>query len=174
MHGKTFDYKIPMKTFLRMFLLPNIDQRQVFFVMHLDPPVKQGQTRYPFLICSFDKEEVTTLDVALGEDEILERYGPSSKIKADWIAPTFEIISDLLETLVGRKITQAAFKGRVIAGSSSSGAKKIHAVAMTCSYKVCTFKYTYTKQQQHNCSHRFHNSHVLRFYLPDLLVSSVR
>ncbi|XP_072279286.1 FACT complex subunit SSRP1 [Pyxicephalus adspersus] len=32
LHGKTFDYKIPYTTVLRLFLLPHKDQRQMFFV----------------------------------------------------------------------------------------------------------------------------------------------
>jgi len=31
--GKTFDYKIPYTTVLRLFLLPHKDQRQMFFVV---------------------------------------------------------------------------------------------------------------------------------------------
>lgn len=46
LHGKTFDYKIPMSTVLRLFVLPHRDNRQMFFVISLDPPIKQGQTRY--------------------------------------------------------------------------------------------------------------------------------
>ncbi|CAM9334280.1 unnamed protein product, partial [Lampetra planeri] len=33
LHGKTFDYKIPYTTVLRLFLLPHKDQRQIFFVV---------------------------------------------------------------------------------------------------------------------------------------------
>lgn len=37
LHGKTFDYKIPYTTVLRLFLLPHKDQRQMFFVVSRDP-----------------------------------------------------------------------------------------------------------------------------------------
>ena len=33
LHGKTFDYKIPYTTILRLFLLPHKDGRQMFFVV---------------------------------------------------------------------------------------------------------------------------------------------
>lgn len=33
LHGKTFDYKIPMSTVLRLFLLPHKDNRQMFFIV---------------------------------------------------------------------------------------------------------------------------------------------
>ena len=35
LHGKTFDYKIPYTTVLRLFLLPHKDGRQVFFVVSM-------------------------------------------------------------------------------------------------------------------------------------------
>lgn len=42
LHGKTFDYKIPYTTVLRLFLLPHKDQRQMFFV------VRRGGVVLPF------------------------------------------------------------------------------------------------------------------------------
>lgn len=57
LHGKTFDYKIPMSTILRMFILPHKDGRQTFFVISLDPPIKQGQTRYHYLVFVFSQED---------------------------------------------------------------------------------------------------------------------
>lgn len=41
LHGKTFDYKIPYTTVLRLFLLPHKDQRQMFFV------VRRGRGVFP-------------------------------------------------------------------------------------------------------------------------------
>ena len=35
LHGKTFDYKIPMSTVLRLFSLPHKDSRQHFFVVSI-------------------------------------------------------------------------------------------------------------------------------------------
>ncbi|KAG7230365.1 hypothetical protein INR49_024470 [Caranx melampygus] len=67
LHGKTFDYKIPYTTVLRLFLLPHKDQRQMFFVISLDPPIKQGQTRYHFLILLFSKEEDINLTLNMSD-----------------------------------------------------------------------------------------------------------
>lgn len=114
LHGKTFDYKIPYTTVLRLFLLPHKDQRQMFFVVSrnlgpvtlgparvfgrrvspvsrlarwlvlverwlalnpvalplqisLDPPIKQGQTRYHFLILLFSKDEDISLALNMNE-----------------------------------------------------------------------------------------------------------
>lgn len=67
LHGKTFDYKIPMSTVLRLFLLPHKDTRQMFFVVSLDPPIKQGQTRYHYLVLLFGIEEETSLELPFTE-----------------------------------------------------------------------------------------------------------
>lgn len=67
LHGKTFDYKIPMSTVLRLFLLPHKDMRQMFFVVSLDPPIKQGQTRYHYLVLLFGNEEETSLELPFTE-----------------------------------------------------------------------------------------------------------
>ena len=45
LHGKTFDYKISKSSVQRLFLLPHRDQRQMDFVISVDPAIKQGNTR---------------------------------------------------------------------------------------------------------------------------------
>ena len=35
LHGKTFDFKIPIETVERLFLMPHQDQRQHFFVVSI-------------------------------------------------------------------------------------------------------------------------------------------
>ncbi|XP_033119362.1 FACT complex subunit SSRP1-like isoform X2 [Anneissia japonica] len=121
-HGKTFDYKIPYTTVLRIFLLPHKDQRQVFFVISVDPPIVQGQTRYHFLILSLNKEEDLTLNLNLTEEEMTEKY--DGRLQQEMAGPYHEIVSRLMKALIGTKITvPGSFKG-------PSGSQ-----AITCSYK---------------------------------------
>lgn len=103
LHGKTFDYKIPLTTVLRLFLLPHKDNRQVFFVLSLDPPIKQGQTRYHFLILLFNKEEETSLELSLSEADLREKF--EDKLQKNMSGPTFEVISRVMKAVVQRKIT---------------------------------------------------------------------
>ncbi|XP_041456015.1 FACT complex subunit SSRP1-like isoform X1 [Lytechinus variegatus] len=122
LHGKTFDYKIPFTTVLRLFLLPHKDNRQMFFVMSLDPPIVQGQTRYHFLILSFNKEDTLALELNLTEDELEQKY--EGKLTKEMSGPMFEIVSRIMKCLVARKITVPGnFKGH----------KGAHAIS--CSYK---------------------------------------
>uniref|UniRef100_A0A672QFT7 FACT complex subunit SSRP1 n=1 Tax=Sinocyclocheilus grahami TaxID=75366 RepID=A0A672QFT7_SINGR len=123
LHGKTFDYKIPYTTVLRLFLLPHKDQRQMFFVISLDPPIKQGQTRYHFLILLFSKEEEISLTLNMNEDEVERRF--EGKLHKNMSGSLYEMVSRVMKALVNRKITVPGnFQGH-------SGAQCI-----TCSYKA--------------------------------------
>ncbi|KAJ8262505.1 hypothetical protein GJAV_G00167210 [Gymnothorax javanicus] len=123
LHGKTFDYKIPYTTVLRLFLLPHKDQRQMFFVISLDPPIKQGQTRYHFLILLFSKEEDISLTLNMSEEEVEKRF--EGKLSKSMSGSLYEMVSRVMKALVNRKITVPGnFQGH-------SGAQCI-----TCSYKA--------------------------------------
>uniref|UniRef100_A0A4W4G3G9 FACT complex subunit SSRP1 n=1 Tax=Electrophorus electricus TaxID=8005 RepID=A0A4W4G3G9_ELEEL len=123
LHGKTFDYKIPYTTVLRLFLLPHKDQRQMFFVISLDPPIKQGQTRYHFLILLFSKDEDVSLTLNMSEEEVERRF--DGKLNKNMSGSLYEMVSRVMKALVNRKITVPGnFQGH-------SGAQCI-----TCSYKA--------------------------------------
>ncbi|XP_071178857.1 FACT complex subunit SSRP1-like [Mytilus edulis] len=125
LHGKTFDYKIPYTTVLRLFLLPHKDGRQVFFVVSLDPPIKQGQTRYHFLILLFNQEDEMTIDLSLTEEELETKF--DGKLQKEMSGPEFELVSRIFKSVTTRKITvPGTFK-------SNSGAQ-----AIGCSYKAAT------------------------------------
>jgi hypothetical protein len=59
LHGKTFDYKIPASTVLRLFLLPHKDGRQIFFVVSYTSLKKKLRKKssliYIFLLCNSGK-----------------------------------------------------------------------------------------------------------------------
>lgn len=123
LHGKTFDYKIPMSTVLRLFLLPHKDSRQMFFVLSLDPPIKQGQTRYHFLVLLFQMEEETTIELPFTDEELKEKY--QGKLAKELNGPVYEVLGMVMKTLVDRKLTgPGSFIG-------SSGTP-----AVGCSYKA--------------------------------------
>lgn len=123
LHGKTFDYKIPYTTVLRLFLLPHKDQRQMFFVISLDPPIKQGQTRYHFLILLFSKEEDINLTLNMNEEDVERKF--EGKLSKNMSGSLYEMVSRVMKALVNRKITVPGnFQGH-------SGAQCI-----TCSYKA--------------------------------------
>ncbi|XP_052753294.1 FACT complex subunit Ssrp1 [Galleria mellonella] len=103
LHGKTFDYKIPMSTVLRLFLLPHKDTRQMFFVVSLDPPIKQGQTRYHYLVLLFGIEEETSLELPFTEEELQEKY--EGKITKELSGPTYEVLAKIMKVIINRRVT---------------------------------------------------------------------
>ncbi|XP_065345352.1 FACT complex subunit Ssrp1 isoform X2 [Cloeon dipterum] len=123
LHGKTFDYKIPMSTVLRLFILPHKDGRQMFFVASLDPPIKQGQTRYHFLVFSFGPDEETTIDLPMSEEELKEKY--DGKLSKELSGSTCEVLSKIMKCMTGRKITMP----NTFVGHSGTP-------AVGCSYKA--------------------------------------
>lgn len=103
LHGKTFDYKIPLSTVLRLFLLPHKDNRQMFFVVSLDPPIKQGQTRYHFLVFLFGIEEETSIELPFSESELKEKY--EDKLTKEMSGPIYEVLGKIMKVVINRKLT---------------------------------------------------------------------
>ncbi|EDW31306.1 GL11071 [Drosophila persimilis] len=103
LHGKTFDYKIPMDSVLRLFMLPHKDSRQMFFVLSLDPPIKQGQTRYHYLVLLFAPDEETTIELPFSEAELRDKY--EGKLEKELSGPVYEVMGKVMKVLIGRKIT---------------------------------------------------------------------
>ncbi|ESP04179.1 hypothetical protein LOTGIDRAFT_207546 [Lottia gigantea] len=125
LHGKTFDYKVPYTTVLRLFLLPHKDGRQMFFVVSLDPPIKQGQTRYHFLILLFNKEDEMTVELGMTEEELKEKY--DGKLTSEMVGLEYEVVSKIFKAVTNRKITvPGSFQGQ-------QGTR-----CVSCSYKAAT------------------------------------
>lgn len=103
LHGKTFDYKIPMSTVLRLFLLPHKDNRQMFFVLSLDPPIKQGQTRYHFLVILFNMEDETSIELPFSDDDLKNKY--EGKLTKELSGPVYEVLGKIMKVLINRKLT---------------------------------------------------------------------
>jgi len=104
-HGKTFDYKISYEHILRLFLLPHKDGRQMYFVIAMDPPMKQGNTRYPFLIVLFNIEENISVELTVS-DKTKEKFGDRiTKLENPMSGPYHEVVSRICRTVLDKKIT---------------------------------------------------------------------
>merc|ERR550532_751674 len=110
---------------MRLFLLPHKDQRQMFFCVNLDPPIKQGQTRYHYLVFSFMQEEDTELELPFTEEELKAKY--EGKLEKEMRGPTFQLVSKVMKALVNRKIT---VPGNFMGHSGTP--------AVSCSYKAAS------------------------------------
>lgn len=111
LHGKSYDYKILYTNIVKLFMVPKADDMHVMFVLHLDPPIRQGQTRYPFVVFQFDKDEHFEVDLKnIDEETIKSQY--DGKLSLHYDAPTFEVVSTLFRILAGQKIlVPGSYKG---------------------------------------------------------------
>jgi len=62
-----YSYKIMYKSINKMFLLEDPDMVSHLFVISLDPPVRQGQTNYPYLIIKFQDKYDTEVTLEMDE-----------------------------------------------------------------------------------------------------------
>ncbi|EGN98471.1 hypothetical protein SERLA73DRAFT_109982 [Serpula lacrymans var. lacrymans S7.3] len=99
LRGKTYDYKILYSSISRLFLLPKDDQH-VLFILGLSTPIRQGQTRYQYLVMQFAREEETTAELNMSEEDIT-KY---DRLKKNYEDPTFEVVSGVFRALSKKKI----------------------------------------------------------------------
>lgn len=120
LHGKTFDYKIPVSTVLRLFQLPHKDGRQAFFVLSLDPPIVQGQTRYQFLQLLFLIEDDETVTLDMDEVELKDKF--EGKLTKTMTGPFVDIFASVVKAATSKRINTPDYKNLTNS-------------AISCSYK---------------------------------------
>ncbi|KAI9663948.1 MAG: FACT complex subunit [Bathelium mastoideum] len=102
LRGKTYDYKIQYESMKKFMLLPKPDDVHYLITIGLDPPLRQGQTRYPFLVMQFKKDEEVNLDLNMTEKDLQEKY--ANKLQANYEAPISTVIATIFRGLSGKKI----------------------------------------------------------------------
>lgn len=75
----------------------------MFFVISPDPPIKQGQTRYHFLILLFSKDEDFSLMLSMNEEEVEKPF--EGQLTKNMLGSLYEMVSQVMKVLVNHKIT---------------------------------------------------------------------
>ena len=75
----------------------------MFFVVSLDPPIKQGQTRYHFLVLLFGMEEETSIELPFSEKELKDKY--EDKLAKELSGPVYEVLGKIMKVIINRKLT---------------------------------------------------------------------
>ena len=78
-----------------MFLLPHKDQRQTHLAINIDPAIKQGQTRYHYLVLIFKEDEEEEIELPFTEEELQEKF--DGRLEKEMKGPTYEVLSKLLK-----------------------------------------------------------------------------
>lgn len=106
LRGKTYDYKIQYEAIKKFMFLPKPDELHVMLCIGLDPPLRQGQTRYPFVIMQFKKDEEATLDLNLPEEDIKNKYG--GNLQAHYEQPLHQVVAYIFKGLASKSILSPA------------------------------------------------------------------
>lgn len=106
LRGKTYDYKIQYEAIKKFMVLPKPDEMHCMLVIGLDPPLRQGQTRYPFVVMQFKKDEEVTIDLNLEEDELKSRY--QDKLEPHYEEPLHHVVAKIFRGLANKKISSPA------------------------------------------------------------------
>ncbi|KAJ1502589.1 FACT complex subunit [Coelomomyces lativittatus] len=116
LRGKSYDYKITYAQITMLFLLPKPDDFHFLFVLGLDPPLRQGQTRYPFLVLQFVRDEEMAVNLNLDAAIIADQY--AGRLQKSYDAPTFEVVSSIFQGLTNKKIIGPGQFRSAISGSA--------------------------------------------------------
>jgi len=104
LRGKTYDYKVSYDHAKRFFLMPKPDDMHQLLCVGLDPPLRQGQTRYPFLVMQMKKDEEISIDLNMTDEDLQSKYG--GKLQSTYEEPIANVITKIFRGLTGKKITQ--------------------------------------------------------------------
>ena len=106
LRGKTYDYKIQYEAIKKFMILPKPDEMHFMICIGLDPPLRQGQTRYPFLVMQFKKDEEVTIDLNMTEELLKEKY--ENKLAPHYEQPLHQVVTQVFRGLTGKKVNQPA------------------------------------------------------------------
>ncbi|KAL2810263.1 FACT complex subunit pob3 [Aspergillus granulosus] len=102
LRGKTYDYKIQYSSIKKFFLLPKNDDTHTLIVLGLEPPLRQGQTRYPFLVMQLKLDDEISLDLNMTDDLLGSRY--KDKLESHYEEPIHQVITKVFRGLSGKKV----------------------------------------------------------------------
>lgn len=106
LRGKTYDYKIQYEAIKKFMILPKPDELHFMITIGLDPPLRQGQTRYPFLVMQFKKDEEVTIDLNMTEELLKEKY--EGRLLPHYEQPLHQVVTQVFRGLAGKKVNQPA------------------------------------------------------------------
>ncbi|ODV89491.1 hypothetical protein CANCADRAFT_18662, partial [Tortispora caseinolytica NRRL Y-17796] len=102
LRGKTYDYKVQYSAIQRMFLLPKPDDLHNLLIIHIDPPLRQGQTRYPFLVMQFLRDDELEIDLNLDDNELESKF--KDRLKPHYDQAAYEVVAQVFRGLSDKRM----------------------------------------------------------------------
>ncbi|KAI7834425.1 hypothetical protein BX661DRAFT_139106 [Kickxella alabastrina] len=110
LRGKTYDYKIPYENVQRLFLVSKPDELHMMFLVGLNPPIRQGQTRYPYLVLQFVRDEESAVDLNLQVDD--QARALEGRLRAHYDEPLYRIVANVFKGVTDKKLIEGGnFRG---------------------------------------------------------------
>ena len=107
LRGKTYDYKIQYEAIKKFMVLPKPDELHFMLCIGLDPPLRQGQTRYPFIIMQYKQDEEATLDLNITEEELEGKYKDKlQRERFDEVGAVVKVLNAIQAPVLGTQETQ--------------------------------------------------------------------
>ena len=123
LRGKTYEYKLQHRQIQKIISLPKADDIHHLIVLAVEPPLRQGQTTYPYLVMQFQNDEETEVQLNIEDEEYESKY--KDKLKKEYDAKTHIVMSHVLKGITGcRVIVPGAYKS------------KYEQCAVSCSFKA--------------------------------------
>jgi len=104
LHGQTYDYKINYSNIYKLTMLPRPDEKHMYFVISVDPPVRigGGTTVYPHLVLQFSKDEELEIKINLPEEVIRDKY--QGKLEPEMAGKTHIVFAKVFQVLTEKKL----------------------------------------------------------------------
>lgn len=102
LRGKTYDYKLQYTQIQRIFSLPKLDGMHHLIILQVNPPLRQGQTKYSFLTLQFDEQEEVEVELNIDDEEFEQNY--KGKINKMYSSSTYLVLSNLFKGFTERRV----------------------------------------------------------------------
>ncbi|KAJ1862941.1 FACT complex subunit [Coemansia sp. RSA 2703] len=110
LRGKTYDYKIPYENIQRLFLVSKPDELHMMFLVGLNPPIRQGQTRYSYLVLQFVRDEEMAIDLNLHAEEAANRF--EGRLRSHYDEPLYRIVANVFKGVTDKRLIEGgSFQG---------------------------------------------------------------
>ena len=121
LNGNAVDFKIQHSSIQRLFLLPKPTNAQTYAILHLDPPIRKGQTFYPHIVAVFNANEELEVEPLL-DANLKEKFG--DKLEESYDGPSCEVFIRLLKAVAGVKLTRQGTFNAVAGGHAVKASNK--------------------------------------------------
>lgn len=100
LRGKSHDYKVNYESISHFFSLPKLDEIHQYLVLGLDPPLRQGQTRYPFLVFQLAHDFEVEVELNCDAEKLPTLFG--GRLKPEYDSPIHAVLEELLAVVTGK------------------------------------------------------------------------